>query len=98
MTQVHDEGEIEKRLAPEGGGEDDYEKDLKFYMRAENAYVICEKRWGLFSLFGFIVYCYHFTMCIYGVDVFCHYSRFKSDCKDKQEDYMNNSAIFDGII
>jgi hypothetical protein len=57
-----------------------------------------EKRWGIFSIAGFFVYSYHFTMCIWGVDAFCHYTRFLSTCTGAEEKYVDNSAILDGCI
>lgn len=98
-TAVDDIDPVHK---PSAGGEgddgDDGPKDFKFYLKAENAYVILEKRWGIFTLAGFWVYSYHFVMCIWGVDQFCHYTRFLSDCEGKGEKYVENSGVFDGVI
>tara|TARA_B110000503_G_C6895915_1_gene308739 strand:- start:37 stop:552 length:516 start_codon:yes stop_codon:yes gene_type:complete len=94
--------EIDPPVKPSGGNEanegDKGPKDFKFYCKAENAYTILEKRWGIFSIGGFFAYSFHFVMCIWGVDSFCHYSRFLSGCKDMESKYVDNTASLDGII
>ena len=99
MATVDDIDPVQK---PSAGGEgdegDDGPKDFKWYCKPEQAYTIMEKRWGIFSLAGFIVYSYHFTMCIWGVDSFCHYTRFLSSCTGQEKTYVDNSAILDGAI
>lgn len=91
-NQVAEEKEetLEKEEAPP--------ETLKEFLMPENTYEILQKRWVLFTLFCFVIYSYHFTMCIYGVDMFCHYTRFLPCGGNKETDYALNSAVLDSWI
>jgi len=45
-------------------------------MKPNNIYELLAKRWWQVSLFTAISYIYSLVMAIYGVDMYCHYSRF----------------------
>jgi len=75
-------------------------------MAHDNIYELMQKRWGIWSIVTAISYIYSFIMAIYGVDMFCHYSRFLN-CERPEsvpaetyhaKDYLKFSAAFDAYI
>lgn len=91
-NQVAEEKEetLEKEEAPP--------ETLKEFLMPENTYEILQKRWVLFTLFCFVIYSFHFCMCIYGVDMFCHFTRFAPCGGNTDTAYSLNSGVLDSWI
>ena len=71
-------------------------KTIKEFLRPRFAYEVIEHKWGTFTILGFIVYSFHFVMCIGGVDKFTDITR-KNICGNATNE-DDASAIFDTAL
>lgn len=77
--------------------EDDYvPATMKEFLMPANTFVILDKRWGLFTILGMVVYTYHLLWTITGVDKYTDITR-TYKCGDATN-ADEASAIFDTAL